>query len=121
MMVKKFNLSKFKKIYCFDLDGVICKTKKNFYHKSKPIEPVIQFINKLYQKKNYILIFTSRFMGRSKENIKLAHKKGYKITKKQLSSWGLKYHKLKLGKPSYDIIIDDKSIDYKSDWLKKFI
>ena len=27
-----------KKKYCFDIDGVICKTKKNFYHKSTPIK-----------------------------------------------------------------------------------
>lgn len=119
-MAKKLNLSKFAKLYCFDLDGVICKTKKNFYTNSKPIKPVINLINKLYEQNNYILIFTSRFMGRSNENVRLANRKGYKFTKKQLNNWGLKYHRLKLGKPSYDIIIDDKSIDYNSNWLKRF-
>ena len=31
----------------------------------------------------------------------------------QLITWGLKFHELIMGKPSYDIIIDDKSFDFK--------
>ena len=32
-----------KKIFCFDIDGVICSTKKNNYEKSKPINtPVLK-------------------------------------------------------------------------------
>lgn len=115
-MVKKINK---KKIICFDLDGVICKTKKNYYTKSKPNHLAIKKINKLYDEGNYIKIFTARFMGRSKDNQVAAKKKGYHITKKQLEKWNLKYHKLILGKPSYDIIIDDKSIFYNKNWIKK--
>ena len=50
----------------FDIDGVICKTKKNNYS-SKPIKKAIKKINQLYDKGNYIKLFTSRFMGRNKE------------------------------------------------------
>ena len=106
--------------YCFDLDGVICNTKKNDYIRSEPIKKAVSKINKLYLEGNYILIYTSRFMGRSKENASKAHKRGYKLTLKQLNSWGLKFNKLKLGKPSYDIIIDDKSFNYSNKWIKKF-
>ena len=53
--------------YCFDLDGVICKTKSNNYKKSKPIKDAINKINRLYLEGHYILIYTSRFMGRSNE------------------------------------------------------
>ena len=42
-----------KKRFCFDLDGIICTTKKNYYKKSKPKKNVIEMINNLY-KKNYI-------------------------------------------------------------------
>ena len=118
-MAKKLNLSKFKKKYCFDLDGVICKTKKNYYTKSKPIKSSIKVINKLYDEGNYIFIYTSRFMGRSKENIKLANKKGYELTLNQLKKWNLKFHKLLMGKPSYDVIIDDKAVGFTSNWYKK--
>lgn len=107
------------KKFCFDLDGVICNTYKSDYRNSKPKKNVISMINKLYPK-NYILIYTSRFMGRSNENQKIAYKKGYNFTFKQLKSWGLKFHKLQLGKPSYDIFVDDKSFNFEKSWLKKF-
>ena len=103
----------------FDLDGVICKTKKNFYKKSKPIKKNIKFINDLYDNGYKILIYTARFMGRNNDNVKKANKQGYKLTKKQLDSWGLKYTKLLLGKPSYDIFVDDKSLFYRKSWANK--
>ena len=106
--------------YCFDLDGVICNTKGNDYLRSKPIKKAIKKINKLYSEGNYILIYTSSFMGRSKENSAKAHKRGYKLTLRQLNFWGLKFNKLKLGKPSYDVIIDDKSFNYSDKWIRKF-
>ena len=71
----------------FDLDGVICKTKGNSYHLSKPNKQSIKKVNELYQKGNYIKIFTARFMGRSKENKSAAIKKGFILTKKQLMNW----------------------------------
>jgi hypothetical protein len=37
-----------KLIFCFDLDNVICKTKKNYYRNSKPIYNSIDIVNKLY-------------------------------------------------------------------------
>ena len=50
-----------KKRFCFYIDGVICRTKKNNYKNAKPIKKVIILINKLY-KNNYIIIFTARYM-----------------------------------------------------------
>ena len=107
-----------KKILCFDIDGVICLTKKNNYRPSKPIIKNIKLINNLY--KNFkIIIFTSRFMGRNNEDMVKAKKQGYRFTSSQLSKWGLKYHKLIFGKPSFDIFIDDKNLDFNKDWHKK--
>ena len=80
---------------------------------------VIELINQLYEK-NYILIYTARFMGRNNDNIKLANKEGYNFTLNQIKKWGLKFHKLKLGKPTYDIFVDDKSFGFNKNWLKKF-
>ena len=108
-----------KKIICFDLDNVICSTKKNYYHKSKPNIKAIKKINFLYEKGYLIKIFTARFMGRSKENKKIAIEKGYNFTKKQLKKWKVNYHNLIFGKPSYDLFIDDKSIFYNPNWIKK--
>ena len=52
----------------------------------KPIKKNIRVINELYQK-YMIIIFTSRFMGRNKENIKKAKSQGYNFTFKQLKNW----------------------------------
>ena len=105
-----------KLIFCFDLDNVICLTKKNYYHKSKPIHKSIEAVNKLYDQGYFIKIFTARFMGRSNENVKKAISRGYKLTEKQLKIWGVKYHKLIFGKPSFDVVIDDKSINFSNNW-----
>ena len=107
-------------VFCFDLDNVICKTKKNYYKKSKPIYNSIDIVNKLYYQGHFIKIFTARFMGRSNENVNQAVLKGYKFTQKQLKKWKVKYHYLIFGKPSYDIIIDDKSFNYKKNWHHSF-
>ena len=107
-----------RKIICFDIDNVICKTSKSNYKNSKPIPEAIKKINQLYSKKYNIILFTSRFMGRTKDNRFKAKKLGYKLTKKQLSIWGVKYNKLIMGKPSYDLLIDDLSIYFKKKWIK---
>tara|TARA_Y100000992_G_C20937666_1_gene337494 strand:- start:164 stop:526 length:363 start_codon:yes stop_codon:yes gene_type:complete len=108
-----------KKIFCFDIDGVICNTKENKYQNSKPNKNTIKIINELY-KKNKIIIFTSRYMGRNNDNIKKAKSQGYQKTFRQLKSWGLNFHKLKFGKPSFDIYVDDKSIFFKKKWHVNF-
>ena len=108
-----------KKIFCFDIDGVICKTHKSNYKSSRPIKKSIEIINNLYQK-NYIIIFTSRYMGRNKDNIKKAKAQGYKKTLLQLKSWGLNFDELRFGKPSYDFFLDDKNIFFKKKWHNYF-
>ena len=107
------------KIICFDLDNTLCKTTKNNYHKSTPIKKNIIILNKLYDSGYVIKIFTSRFMGRSKENSSKANKKGYNLTVRQLKKWNIKYHKLIMGKPSYDLIVDDKAYGYDNKWFNK--
>ena len=104
---------------CFDIDGVICQTFKSNYESSKPDYKAIKIINKLYDSGNYIIIFTARYMGRNNQKISKAKKQGYKLTFNQLKKWNVKFHKLIFGKPSYDIIIDDRSFSYSSNWKKK--
>ncbi len=114
-------MSKTKKTICFDIDGVICTQVKNGkYEKAIPLKKSINLINKLYKKKYKIILFTSRYMGRTNGNLKLVNKIGYKFTYKQLKNWNLKFHKLIMGKPSYDIIVDDKSYNFSNNWVKNF-
>jgi hypothetical protein len=108
-----------KKIFLIDIDNTICKTVGNNYKSAKPYKNKILLINKLYNKGHTIKFFTSRFMGRSKENMFNAKKKGLRFTEKQLKSWNCKFHTLIFGKPSHDILIDDKSFHYDQSWHKK--
>ena len=103
---------------CFDIDGIICHTKNSDYRKSKPIKKNINFINKLYEQGFAINIYTARFMGRNKDNVALAKKEGYKFTLLQLKKWNVKYNNLFFGKPSSDIYIDDKDLNFKKNWIK---
>ena len=40
------------------------------------------------------------------------------LTLKQLKNWGVKYHKIYFGKPSFDLFIDDKSLFFSKNWEK---
>ena len=108
-----------KKLFCFDIDNTICSTKRSNYKNSKPNKKIIKLINFLYDEGHTIKIFTARYMGRNNDNIYKAKKMGYNLTLRQLKLWGVKYNKLIFGKPSYDIIIDDKAIFYSSKWKNK--
>lgn len=96
--------------YCFDLDETLCLTPNSRnYAEATPIHKMIDEVNKLYDLKNNISIFTAR--GSSS-------KKDYReLTESQLLKWGVKYHSLILGKPGYDLLIDDKAIN-TTEWRK---
>jgi hypothetical protein len=115
----RLNLQK-KSNLCFDIDGVICITKNRNYKNSKPIKKNIKTINSLYKNNFHITLFTARYMGRYNENISRVIKKK-KIVEKQLKLWGVNYNRLLLGKPSYDLLVDDKALGYKKDWYKLFL
>ena len=95
--------------YCFDIDGTICSTNCH-YKEAKPYKDVINKINSLYDSGNSIILFTSRGSGSGID--------WYDFTKEQVDSWGVKYHELLLGKPQYDIFIDDRAINNK-EWYKE--
>ena len=108
------------KSLCFDIDGIICTiTRNNNYKKSKPIKKNIVFINNLYDQGYKITLFTARYMGRYKNNRLKAEKKIKKFTIEQLDKWKLKYDQVFFGKPSYDIMVDDKSLFFKKNWIKE--
>ena len=54
-----------KKIICFDIDNVICRTNsKNNYSKSKPIKKNIKLINEIHNKGYKIILYTARYIGK---------------------------------------------------------
>ena len=97
-------------VYVFDIDGTICTSLNSEYEKATPLRSRIKKVNDLYDKGHSIIFQTARGMGRSGNSQAYAHKAFYEFTKKQLDSWGVKYHSLFLGKPAADYYIDDKGI-----------
>jgi mannose-6-phosphate isomerase-like protein (cupin superfamily) len=89
-----------------DIDNTICITDDSYgvekYNKSLPIKDKIEYINDLYDKGNNITYWTSRGNSTGIDQTE--------FTESQLKLWGCKYHKLILKKPSYDLLIDDKTM-----------
>lgn len=107
------------KVLAFDIDGVICQTAGSDYQNSKPKIKAIKKINDLYNQGNKIIIFTARFMGRTDNNYEKAYALGYDFTLKQLNRWNVKFNKLIFGKPSFDLLIDDKAFNYSENWIER--
>jgi len=94
--------------YVFDIDGTICTNTNGDYENASPLSNRIEKINQLYDEGNTIHFLTARGMGRSDNAAVYADRAFRKLTEKQLRDWGVKYHRLFLGKPAGDIYIDDK-------------
>lgn len=88
--------------YVVDIDGTICSITYGKYKRAKPYKKRIKKINKKYDEGHTIIYFTARGTATGLP--------WYNITRKQLKTWGCKFHKLILGKPEGDFFIDDKSM-----------
>mgnify|MGYP003125561784 CR=1 FL=1 len=95
------------KTYVFDIDGTLCSNTEGDYEKATPFASRISKVNDLYNN-NTIILFTARGMGRTEGNSKEAQRLFFDMTLKQIEKWGVKYHRLILGKPAADYYIDDK-------------
>tara|TARA_R100000152_G_C6777385_1_gene207204 strand:- start:1243 stop:1536 length:294 start_codon:yes stop_codon:yes gene_type:complete len=91
-------------IIYIDIDETICNNSEDRdYSKAIPILTNIQKANKLYDEGNTIVYWTARGTTTGID--------WTEVTEKQLKKWGVKYHDLKLGKPHYDLFIDDKVLN----------
>lgn len=92
--------------YAFDLDGTLCTLTDGKYETAEPLTDRITKVNKLFEEGHTILIFTARG-ATSKRDLR-------DFTVQQLKDWGLKYERLIMGKPHFDLLVDDKAIDDQS-------
>lgn len=89
-------------IYCFDLDGTLCSQEIEDYTKAVPNKERIAILNGLYEDGHTIVIDSARGSATGK--------RWFKTTVEQLDSWGVKYHRLRVGaKVAADIYVDDKA------------
>jgi mannose-6-phosphate isomerase-like protein (cupin superfamily) len=88
-----------------DIDNTICTTATTGVDKyvlATPLPEKIAYINGLYESGHTITYWTARGGSSGIDQTDL--------TKCQLAEWGCKYHSLVMGKPSYDLLIDDKTM-----------
>jgi hypothetical protein len=110
---------------CFDIDGVLCNQVEGNYQDAQPRPAMIDLVNRLHSRGYRIILHTSRFMGRAKNDAAEADRIGREFTVQQLAGWGVRYHELWMGKPRYDYVIDDRSVFYNGDiadieaWLEE--
>ena len=91
-----------------DIDNTICfYNEKNTmdYSNAIPYDNRIKKINELYDEGNIIVYWTARGT--------VTQIPWFNITYNQLKNWGCKFHELRMGKPAYDLFIDDKNINSK--------
>ena len=85
-----------------DIDGTICSQEED-YNDAKPIQSRIKKVNQLYDEGNTIVFWTARG---TRTGISW-----FNTTQKQLETWNVKYHELRMGKPAYDLFIDDRNVN----------
>ena len=90
-------------VYCFDIDGTLCSNTDGDYEKAQPFEGRISIVNQLKAEGHTVKLYTARGTTTGTD--------WSDVTLKQLASWGLNYDQLILGKPYYDLFIDDKSVN----------
>lgn len=88
--------------YAFDIDNTLVNTIGNDYENSTPIQHRIDRVNSLFDNGNVIYLFTARGMSSGKDY--------YELTENQMQKFGVKYHRIIMGKPDVDLFVDDKAI-----------
>ncbi len=91
-----------------DIDNTICVTNGSEYKDAIANQANIDKINKLYEAGHNIEYWTARG-GNSKKD-------WTDLTYTQLNKWGCKYHRLIMNKPSFDLLIDDKTARIDEIW-----
>lgn len=79
-----------------DIDGTLTWSSTGWDYENRiPFQPMINWVNRQYEEGHYIELFSSRLICDKK------------VTKEWLKKHGVKYNNLILGKPRYELYIDD--------------
>ena len=92
-----------KKRYIVDIDGTICTKTNSDYPNSKPIFDNIDVFNVLYEKGHEVHYWTARGANSGLN--------WDEFTVKQLNEWNVRYDSINMGKPHYDVWVDDKAFN----------
>jgi len=84
-----------------DIDNTICKTEGTDYAHAIPLEYRINHLNNLFLDGHIVVYYTARG-GLSSFDYR-------PLTEAQLKMWDVKYTQLRMDKPLYDLLIDDRA------------
>lgn len=90
------------KVFVIDIDGTICTNTEGAYEDAIPLSEAIENVNLLFDSGAEIVLFTARGSTTGID--------WRSLTERQLDAWGVKYHRLQLGKPFGHYYIDDKAL-----------
>lgn len=90
--------------YFIDMDNTICHTEGTAYAEAQPWPDRIAVVNRLFDEGHRVVIWTARG---SLNGVTLALRM---LTKRQLEKWGVKHHDLRLDKPFFDVLVDDRAL-----------
>jgi len=90
-------------LIAIDMDGVLCSEERTFERSlGKPIEGAQEAVKTIRNAGHRIVIFTARSWAEQR------------MTTNWLEHYGFEYDMLVMGKPPYDVMIDDRAIRFGS-------
>lgn len=100
-----------KQTLIYDLDETLCTKKQSHetYADVKPIQPMIDQLNKFYDEGFTIIISTARNMVTQNNHVSKVVKNVGMVTMQWLEDHGVKYHGIQWGKEYGALYIDDKA------------
>jgi len=101
---------------CIDLDGVICKLKKEGekYEDLLPVEGAPESLQELKASGHYVIINTARHMKTCQGNLGMVSARISLITLTWLEKYSIPYDEIYFGKPHADVYIDDNAYRFTS-------
>lgn len=93
-----------------DIDDTICERSGDEleYGQATPLLENIAKVNRMYEAGHTVVYWTARGT--------LTGVDWYGVTLEQLVRWGAKHHRLEMGKPCFDLFIDDKALNSLHHW-----
>jgi CMP-N,N'-diacetyllegionaminic acid synthase len=92
------------KTFFIDIDNTLCATDGTDYAGAQPWPERIAVVTRLYEAGHRIVIWTARG---SLNGVTLALRH---LTESQLETWGVCYHELRIDKPFFDVLVDDRAL-----------
>lgn len=92
-----------KKVIAIDMDGVICKEERTFDRPlATPVPGAIESVNEIHKSGHTVIIWTARGWEQ------------FRSTEDWLKRHNVSYDVLLMGKPMFDVFIDDRAVRFTS-------